>query len=86
MTDVFANQARSPGDPAVSAFAVIPDDASDLAQVTTALNVATPGSVRVTLADGTQAHLAIAAGQSIAVRVRRVWQSGTTATGITALV
>ena len=86
MSDIFAHQARSPGDPAVSAFAVTPDDASDLPQVTTALSVATPGAIRVTMADGTTSDLTAARGALLAVRVRRVWETGTTATGITGLV
>lgn len=86
MSDIFAHQARSPGDPAITAFAVTPDDATDLPQVTIALNVATPGTLRVTMADGSTSDLKVAAGLSIPARVRRVWATGTTATGITGLV
>ena len=48
MSDPFANRARTPSDPAASVFDIVPDDGADLAQVTTALNVLTPGTVRVT--------------------------------------
>lgn len=86
MTDVFANRMRSPNDPAVSVFDITPDDATDLPQVTTALNVATPGTVRVTALDGTISDLSVALGTAFPIRATRVWQSGTTATGIKGLV
>ena len=85
MTDTFANHMRSPRDPAHSAAEITPDDTNDLDQVTTALNVATPGTVRVTMADGGLVNLTLVAGQTVAVRARRVWQTGTTATGIVGL-
>lgn len=86
MPDSFANRTRSPSDPAVTVFDVTPDDAADLAQVTSALNVATPGRVRVTMQSGAVGDLSIHPGIAFPVRVRRVWASGTTATGIRALV
>ena len=46
MPDAFATQRRRPSDPATFVFDITPDDANDLAHVTTALNVATPGTVR----------------------------------------
>lgn len=85
MPDPFAHRARTPADPAVTSFDVVPDDATDLPQTTTALNVIAPGRVRVTMAEGTIATLSISPGQAFPVRVRRVWQTGTTATGITGL-
>ena len=62
-----------------------PDDSADLPQLTTALNVATPGTVRVTMADGSVAELSVNRGEAFPVQVRRVWQTGTTATGICGL-
>ena len=85
MTDTFARQARSIGDPATAIFDIIPSDVSDITQVTTALSVATPGTVRVTTQDGTTGDLSIHPGQPYPIRVTRVWQSGTTATGIRGL-
>ena len=86
MTDIFAHQARSQNDPATLVFDVVPDDASDLSHVTTAISVATPGTVRVTTLGGTTSDLTIYAGQAFPVRATRVWLTGTTATGITGLV
>ena len=86
MTDVFGHQARSLGDPATTVFDIIPDDNTDLSRVTTALSVATPGTVRLTTADGTTADLTIHPGQPFWIRALRVWDTGTTATGIKGLV
>lgn len=85
MSDPFANRSRSPADPAVTLFAITPNDSADLAQPTTALNVDTPGTVRVTTVDGTEGTLTIHPGHAFPVRVARVWATGTTATGITGL-
>lgn len=85
MADRFSTRTRSLSDPAVTAFDVTPDDATDLPTVTLALNVATPGKVRVTTQDGSVADLTIHPGHAFPLRVRRVWETGTTATGIHAL-
>ena len=85
MSDAFANRMRSPSDPAIKVFDVTPDDASDLPYITTSLNVATPGTVYVTTVDGSESSVYIHPGNNFALRVRRVWQTGTTATGIRGL-
>lgn len=84
-TDPFANRVRSPADPAATIFEITPDDGTDLAQPTTALNVATPGQVRVTMIDGSVGTVSLSPGHTLPIRVKRVWQDGTTATGITGL-
>lgn len=86
MADTFANRTRTLGDPAVSVFDISPNDNADLVQVTTALNVETPGNVRITTVDGSTGTLTIHPGHALPVRVARVWQTGTTATGIRGLV
>ena len=85
MTDIFVHQARSAGDPATTLFDIVPSDTADLAQVTTALNVETPGTVRITTLDGSIGDLSIHPGQMVSVRAKRIWQTGTTATGIRGL-
>ena len=85
MSDVFDNRVRGLSDPAVTIFDITPDDASDLAFVTSALNVATPGTIRVTLQDGSTGDLSVHPGHAFPVRATRVWQTGTTATGIRGL-
>ena len=85
MNDPFANRMRSPADPASTIFDIVPDDSKDLAQPTTALNVNTPGRVRLTTVDGSTGTVSLHPGQTFPIRVKRVWQTGTTATGITGL-
>lgn len=86
MSDAFANRMRTPTDPAIRLFSVIPNDLVDLPEITTALNVATPGMVHVTTVDGSEGHISIHPGQPFPIRAQRIWQTGTTATGITGLV
>lgn len=85
MPDAFVDRARSALDPAITIFDVDPSDVADLPHVTTAVNVTTPGTIRVTMADGTVGDLTVQPGQMIPLRVRRVWVTGTTATGIKGL-
>lgn len=85
MSDSFTGFARTPTDPAHIAYDIIPDDLADLPHVTVALNVEAPGKVRVTTLDGTISSVSIHPGHAFPIRVRRVWQTGTTATGITGL-
>lgn len=85
MSDYFASTSRSVRDPAVSIFEIAPDDATDLQHITTALNVASPGTVRVTTLEGDVSDVTIHPGHAMPLRVRRVWRTGTTATGIRGL-
>lgn len=64
---------------------IVPDDGTDLASVTRALNVATSGTVRATSLDGTVSSIFIAAGVLFPIRVKRVWATGTSATEIRGL-
>ncbi|MDA8586932.1 type IV secretory system conjugative DNA transfer family protein [Rhodobacteraceae bacterium] len=50
------------------------------------LSVKTPGTVRVTIQDGSTGDVTIHPGQPFPIRVKRVWLTGTTATGISGLV
>ena len=85
MPDAFADRMRRPTDPAVTLFDITPDDAADLPRVTIALNVATPGTVRITTADGSTGAVTLSPGHAFPVRARRVWLTGTSATGIRGL-
>lgn len=86
MKNTFATRTRTPSDPAITVFAITPDDSKDLDQFTTALNVATLGTVRVTTVDGTTDEITIQPGVAFPIRAKRVWLSGTSATGIKGLV
>lgn len=85
MPDAFADYKASLQSPASSLSPVTPADGADLAQAARALNVATSGAVRITTVAGTTATVYVAAGIAFPVRARRVWATGTTATGIVAM-
>ncbi|MEP1202158.1 spike base protein, RCAP_Rcc01079 family [Tateyamaria sp.] len=54
--------------------------------ITAGLNVASAGAVRVTTADNDVTDLNISPGLHFPVRIRKVWQAGTSATGIRGLI
>ena len=67
------------------AAAVTPSDSADLSQFSV-IYVGSAGAVKVTTAQGsTVTFSGLAAGQTIPVRVRRVWATGTTATNLLAI-
>ncbi|WP_323041158.1 spike base protein, RCAP_Rcc01079 family [Gemmobacter sp.] len=69
--------------PANDAIAITPSDAADLATVVRALFCTGDGTVRVTMrGGGDPVTLPMIAGVPLPARVRRVWATGTTATGI----
>lgn len=86
MSDPFANHAPGLESPATLLAAITPDDSTDLAVPSRALNVLQSGTVQLTTTGGTTATLYIAAGIGFPVRARRVWATGTTATGIVAML
>lgn len=84
--DRFSSFPTTPQQPATSLLEIVPSDDSDLAEVVLGLNVETPGLVRVTTMGGSTGTVFVAAGIVFPLRVRRVWVSGTTATGIRGFV
>ncbi|MBM9593928.1 spike base protein, RCAP_Rcc01079 family [Roseitranquillus sediminis] len=85
MSDPFKRFQSGLESPATRVIEIQPHDDEDLALVSRALNVAEPGSVRVTTAAGDVASVFVAAGITFPIRVSRIWATGTTATGITVL-
>ena len=83
--DLYSAFARVPSLPASAVETITPNDSVDLPLVTLALNVATPGNVRVTTRAGDVVDVEVAAGVAFPLRVSRVWATGTTATGIRGL-
>jgi len=72
--------------PPAHAFAITPDDNSDLSRPTRALMVAMAGDVQmVTVAGDTVILPALQSGMQYAIRAARVMQTGTTASGIVGL-
>lgn len=85
MSDAFASLTPGLESPAGHLQTIIPSDTADLARAGRALNVATSGAVRLTSVDGTTATVHVAAGVAFPVRAKRIWATGTTATGIVVL-
>ena len=82
----FKNRAHALSGPATDALPVIPDDASDLSHVAIGLYVETGGTVSVITAAGETRQIAVADFSILPLGARRVHATGTTATGIHALV
>jgi subtilisin family serine protease len=86
MSNPFADRTPSLSGPATDILPVTPNDGVDLAHVALALYVETAGTVSlVTVAGGTRS-VGVASNSILPVGVRRVRATGTTATGIHALV
>ena len=85
MSDTFEGFRSGLESPATHITSITPSDSSDLAQASRAINVATAGTVRVTTVGGTTGTIFVAAGMAFPVRATRVWNTGTTATGLVAL-
>jgi hypothetical protein len=83
--DSFKTHATSLESPAIRVMPVTPDDTVDLGRASRAINVATAGTVQITTVAGDTAIISVAAGIAFPVRARRIWATGTTATGIVAL-
>lgn len=71
-----------------SLIAVTPDDGVELAKVTKALYIGTAGNVSIRAADDASSvtFVGVPAGTILPVRARQVYNSGTTAGSIVALV
>lgn len=86
MIDKFSKYSRSLVSPAENAADIIPDDASDISNVTRALYVGDAGNLCVKMLGGGTATFAnVPSGTLIPLRVTRVLATGTTATAILGL-
>lgn len=87
MPDRFADHARGLDAPADHAFAISPNDSTDLSETTRALYIGTGGDISLVTASGaTVSFTTVLSGSILPVRCRRVRATGTTATGIVGLV
>ena len=85
MADTFTSYGTGLSSPAVRASSVVPSDGSDLNTYSRAIYVGTAGDLRVTMVGGDDVTLpSVPAGQVLPIRVRRVWSTGTAASGIVA--
>ena len=85
MSDRFENTSAGLESPATHIEPITPDDANDLNETTRALHVAGSGFVRITTVSGSQGTVFMPAGAIFPIRARRVWATGTDATGIVGL-
>lgn len=85
MADFFDSYTPGLDSPPASATAIVPSDGADLTRATRAINVASAGVVRVTTVNGDEAQVYVAAGIAFPLRARRIWATGTDATGIVGL-
>ena len=82
----FATRALSTSGPATDALPVTPDDAVDLSMVAIARHVETGGTIVVDAVAGGTRTIGVADFSILPLGVRRVHATGTTATGIHAMV
>lgn len=68
--------------PVTGAFSITPNDSTDLAEVTLSLYVSVAGAVKVTMNDGSVVTYANLTAGRHPLRVKRVWATGTAATGL----
>lgn len=82
----FANRARSIQGPATGALPVTPSDATDLAHIAVALYVEVGGAVVIDTVEGQTRTITVTDFSILPVGATRVRATGTTASGIHALV
>lgn len=87
MADDFASFSAGLESPAANSKAITPSDSTDLAHVTRAISVDVDGAVRYAPL-GTQGDAIVTrkfvAGVQMSIRAKRIYATGTTATGIIA--
>ncbi|PHR59883.1 MAG: hypothetical protein COA47_08860 [Robiginitomaculum sp.] len=87
MTDRFENTHTGLDSPAAHAFAIVPDDANDLPEVTRALFVGIGGDITVITKSGSEVLFSgLASGDILPVRTLRIKATGTSAGNIVGLV
>lgn len=77
-------QIQALSDPAQYAAAITPNDSTDLPQECRSVYVGVAGNIHLTTVGGSTVTLAVVAGM-LPISVRRVYATGTTATGLVAL-
>lgn len=86
MTDTFKSHTQNLTAPPASAAEIILSDSTDLPFVTRAIYIGGAGNLRVRMLDGAVVTFGnVQAGSQYALRVDRVYATGSSATGIVAL-
>ncbi len=87
MTDRYKNTSTGLSSPALDAFAITPNDATDILEVTRALYVGGSGDITLVTKGGTQVtFVGISAGAFLPIRASRVLATGTSSTNIVGLI
>ena len=86
MSNPFENRVSSLSGPATDLLPVTPDDANALPEVAIALYVETGGALSIVTARGNSRTVTVADRSILPVGVRQVNATGTSATGIHAMV
>lgn len=86
MTNPFENRASALSGPATDIVPVTPDDVTDMPDVAIALFIETGGQISMLTARNEQRSVTVVDQTILPVGVRRVNATGTTATGIHAMV
>lgn len=83
MSDQFQNPSYDIESPAQGGVAITPSDSVNLPQSTRAIYVGVGGDLKVTLLDGSVVtYAALPQGITKAIRVTKVWFTGTTAASL----
>jgi len=83
--DTFAGTIPSLQSPALAIEEIVPDDVAELTYVTRALNVSASGIIRMETINGSIGDVFVGAGVAFPIRARRIFATGTTASGIRGL-
>ena len=86
MSNPFANRVPSLSGPATDIVPVAPNDTNDLPETAIALYAEVGGTVAFVTAKGIQRSVVVAANSILPVGAQKVLATGTTATGIHAMV
>jgi hypothetical protein len=87
MADRFQNTAPSLSGPASHGFSVTPSDSALLSETTRGLYVGTAGDIAALMVSGASIALSsVPAGSLLPLRLTKIMATGTTASGIVALV
>ncbi|APX88895.1 hypothetical protein BV394_03420 [Brevirhabdus pacifica] len=87
MPDRYSSTFANLSSPAIDAFAITPDDATDLPEITRALYIGIGGDLSVVTKEGGSVTLVnLLAGTVLPIRVRAVRATGSTAQSVVGLV
>lgn len=86
MSNPFKYRSLSPAGPATDISLIVPDDNSDFPDVAVALYVESGGAITITTEAGQTRTVQVADFSILPVAVRRLRATGTTATGVHAMV